>query len=99
MKIIQVYESQSSDGYRDIGDGRYFKTAAEAENYAKIVHKGYATRPKMINVVEYFEGEYLKLESTNTIVLYGTEQERERKKKIALDKLTEEEKHLLGLSQ
>ena len=96
-KLITVYESTSTDGYRNDGDGRYFSSSAAAVNAAKTRHGAHGSGPRSYPAIE-LDGEVYLLQGKYPIDLdfvKGTR--REIIKVRALAKLNDEEKEVLGL--
>lgn len=96
IKIVTLYEPQSSDGYGSFGDGVYFKTETLADNYSKNKHKAYASYSKDYKAIVDGEDYYL-LERETPVYVEGSNKSKERKREIALSKLSEEDKKVLGL--
>lgn len=96
IKIVTLYEPQSTDGYRSFGEGVYFKIKTLADNYAKNKHKSYAYLSEEHKAIVDGEDYYL-LKSEFPVYVEGSEKADEQKRKSALSKLSEEDKKVLGL--
>lgn len=97
MEFVKIYESRYTDGYTPHGDGVYFLNPNLALNYSKEKHSGYYILPaEHIGLATgNGDGEYFIIQKTITInKSYANKQ---KKREEALNKLTQEEKELLGL--
>jgi hypothetical protein len=97
MKIVNLYEITSSDGYTDRGEGRYFLSESEAKTAGEIHNKGWSSTPKKHNAIENEEGGFFILQKSSPVYLEGSPAMEEYKKKKAFEKLTSEDRKLLGL--
>ena len=95
-KIIEVYESASTDGYSMYGDGVYFLELHQAEHYSTNKHRGYG-RTRAHDALQLEDGRVFTLKSTTPIIIQGSKGYAERIKEGALAKLSPEEKEILGL--
>lgn len=98
--IINIYESTSTDGYTDSGDGRFFLSQSEAETAGKLRHSGWSSRPKTHTVFKCDDGGFLLLARKSPVYLENSPQLAQlaqREKENALNKLSDREKEILGL--
>ena len=96
MKITTLFESASSDGYTTTGDGKYFSDFNDADDHAYLKHGGHG-RVLTHNSIGIIDDEYYALVSTTPIVLYGSDKYDKLIRKTALEKLTVEDRKVLGL--
>lgn len=96
IKIVAIYEPQYSNGCRNFGEGVYFKTETLADNYSKNKHKAYASYSQDYKAIVDGEDYYL-LERETPVYVEGSNKSKEQKRKLALSKLSEEDKKVLGL--
>lgn len=96
MKIITLYESGSTDGYTDRGDGMFYLKEHEAKSYSENKHHGYGRVLTHKNVAE-IDGEYYMLKRVEPIVLANTVEELKKLRELAMNKLTDADKRVLGL--
>lgn len=93
IKLVTLYEPRSTDGYRSFGEGCYFKMSSSAEDYSRKKNGAYSASNKEHKSI--VDGDNLK--SGSPVYVEGTEKADEQKRKLALSKLSEEDKKVLGL--
>ena len=96
MKIITLYESGSTDGYTDSGSGMFYLLEHEARSHAENKHGCYG-RVITHNSVAEIDGEYYLLKRATPIVLANTLEQIKELKELAMSKLTDADKRVLGL--
>ncbi len=95
MKIVTLYESGSTDGYKPFGDSTYFNFESKAVSFANNKHGGFSIKPIKHSAIEH-QGKYYLLKSSDPVGLYNSEFEKEKLKEAALAKLSKEERKALG---
>ena len=97
MEIIKIYETASSDGYTNTGDKLYYLDLSIAKITSLNKHKGYQINPIKHFGIKVDNDTYLLLKSEEPIIIADTKTAIAEVRKTALNKLTNEEKELLGL--
>ena len=97
MDIIKIYEPASTDGYTNDGDGVYFLEISLAIAAGRKKHGNYRSEPFEHLAIEVETGRYLLLKSSEPVIMADSEEYKTKIKLAALEKLSKEEKELLGL--
>ncbi len=99
MNIITLYESAYKDGYTSFGDGDFYLDEAVADQAARNRHDAYAVCAIHHPAIEVEDGRYLLLKPpVIPVSVVGTVQAQEDIRKIALAKLTPQERTILGFA-
>ena len=96
MKIVTLYQPQYTDGYKHYPLNIYFESETDSDTYSKDNHQSYAVDSKSLKAIVAGDGEYYILSSDQPVHLYDSGLEKEKIIQQALDKLTKEERELLG---
>lgn len=97
--IIIVYETSHTDGYKNNPGGDFFRTKEEAVAYAKVRFSGHGSSPIVHNAMVHGNGLLYLLKQVTPVTLADATQEvlEAKKRNAALNKLTDEDKKILGL--
>lgn len=95
MKIIEVFQSGSTDGYRDTLTGNYHLTKQAAEVEAHAEHGSYGITGTKL-AIRLDDGTLYLLASRDPIAIVGTDAYKKILRDKALSKLTEAERDALG---
>ena len=97
VKIVTLYESASSDGYRPSGDGLFYLNESEAKAAGDVKHSGWSCSPLQHEAMDTGDGKFYLLASSSPVALANTPAHKEQLRQMALKKLTDSEKKILGL--
>lgn len=99
MKFVAIFEPAHSDGYKSIGDGTYHLDANEARAIARQKHGAYSRTPiEYVAATDDNKNFYILAGNPpKPVHLANSAEAQEQIKKVALDKLTPEERSVLGL--
>jgi len=96
MKIVTLYQPQFTDGYTDFPMDVYFDNNEEANIYAKVNHGSYSVNCKPVKAI-CEEGEFYILQQEAPVYLHNSDLDKEKRKQELLDKLSQDERELLGV--
>ncbi len=96
MKIVTLYQPQHKDGCKIYHENKYFDNYTKANNYSVNKHGGYSASPKGIKAI-CDNGSYYILKSERPVYIYNSDLDIEHRKQGILDKLTPEEREILGV--
>jgi hypothetical protein len=95
--VARLYESASTDGYRTTGDGMFYDNSEAAMQSARARHSGYADGPIIHDALTDGKGRFYLLKCKEPISLASTEEARAALRRVALAKLSDEEKAALNV--
>lgn len=98
MEVIELYETASTDGYKQHPDGKFFESKFKAVAYGKNKYGYHSTEPIAHFAISDGDGNYYLLQQKESIQLADSKAEMEKVKRAALSKLTIEERQVLGLT-